>query len=219
MTERETDLRQNKARMAAGELYFAFTPDLVADRRRCSVACENFNRAAHVPRRELAVLAKDILCDSRPLPEPGTTIEEDEEVLADEPWIDGPVRMDYGYNVRLGKNVYVNFNSVWIDTCVIEVGDRTLIGPNCSFYSAAHPLDPVLRNGTRGPEYGKPIKIGPDCWFGGNCVVLPGVNIGRGVTVGAGSVVTKDIPDFVAVAGNPARIIREVPRSGVPSIS
>ncbi|CAI0644210.1 unnamed protein product [Colletotrichum noveboracense] len=214
MIERETDLLQNKARMAAGELYFAFTPDLVADRRRCSIACENFNRAGHVPRRALAVLVKDILRDPSPLPEPSATAEEDEEVLADEPWIDGPVRMDYGYNVRLGKNVYINFNSVWIDTCVIEVGDRTLIGPNCSFYSAAHPLDPVLRNGTRGPEYGKPIKIGPDCWFGGNCIVLPGVNIGRGVTIGAGSVVTKDIPDFVAVAGNPARIIREVPRSG-----
>ncbi|KAI8179106.1 galactoside O-acetyltransferase [Colletotrichum sp. SAR 10_65] len=179
MTERETDLLQNKARMAAGELYFAFTPDLVDDRRRCSIACENFNRASHVPRRALTLLVKDILRDPSPLPEPGATAEEDEEVLADEPWIDGPVRMDYGYNVR-----------------------------------AAHPLDPVLRNGTRGPEYGKPIKIGPDCWFGGNCIVLPGVNIGRGVTVGAGSVVTKDIPDFVAVAGNPARIVREVPRSG-----
>ncbi|GJC96257.1 galactoside O-acetyltransferase [Colletotrichum higginsianum] len=200
MTGHELDLEQNRARMAAGELYYAFTPDLNADRRRCSAACERFNRAGgDVSRRALALLVKD------PYPH------EDEKSLADEPWIDGPVKMDYGYNVKLGKNVYINFNSVWIDTCTIEVGDRTLIGPNCSFYSAAHPLDPVLRNGTAGPEYGKPIKIGADCWFGGSCIVLPGVTIGQGVTIGAGSVVTKDVPDFVAIAGNPARVIKDVP--------
>ncbi|KAK1992056.1 galactoside O-acetyltransferase [Colletotrichum falcatum] len=213
MAENALDSEQNKARMAAGELYYAFTPDLTADRRRCSAACAKFNRADAVSRRELALLVKNILNDHRPLPKPAPTPQEDEKNLADEPWIDGPVKMDYGYNVKLGKNVYINFNSVWIDTCTIEVGDRTLIGPNCSFYSAAHPLDPTLRNGTAGPEYGKPIKIGADCWFGGNCIVLPGVNIGRGVTVGAGSVVTKDVPDFVVVAGNPARIVRDVPRT------
>ena len=111
---------------------------------------------------------------------------------------------------RLGEGVYVNSGSTWIDTCTIEVGARTLIGPNCSFYSGTHPLDPFLRNGTSGPEGGKPIKIGEDCWFGGNCIVLPGVTIGRGVTVGAGSVVTKDVPDFVVVVGNPARILKKI---------
>jgi len=90
------------------------------------------------------------------------------------------------------------------------VGDRTLIGPGCSFYAATHPLDPFLRNGLSGPEMGAPIVIGEDCWFGGNVTVLPGVTIGRGVTVGAGSVVTKDVPDFCVVAGNPARIIRKL---------
>ncbi|OHE97879.1 galactoside O-acetyltransferase [Colletotrichum orchidophilum] len=219
MAGRESDLKPNKARMAAGELYYAFTPDLIADRQRCSIACETFNRAGHVSRRELVMMVKDIVRDVRSLPGPADSAEEEEKNLADEPWVDGPVRMDYGYNVKLGKNVYINFNSVWIDTCTIEVGDRTLIGPNCSFYSAAHPLDPVLRNGTRGPEYGKPIKIGSDCWFGGNCIVLPGVTIGRGVTIGAGSVVTKDVPDFVAIAGNPARVIKEVPHSGEEKIS
>lgn len=111
---------------------------------------------------------------------------------------------------RIGEGVYINNNSTWIDTCKIEVGARTLIGPNCSFYSGTHPLDPFLRNGTSGPESGKPIKIGEDCWFGGNCIVLPGVTIGRGVTVGAGSVVTKNVPDFVVVAGNPARILKKI---------
>jgi len=84
------------------------------------------------------------------------------------------------------------------------------VGPSCSFYSGTHPLDPFLRNGIKGPEFGKPINIGADCWFGGNVIVLPGVTIGRGCTIGAGSVVTKDVPDFHVVAGNPARIIRKI---------
>ncbi|KAL6410677.1 maltose O-acetyltransferase [Ilyonectria robusta] len=113
-------------------------------------------------------------------------------------------------DIRIGEGAFINFNSTWIDTCLITIGARTLIGPNCSFYSGTHPLDPEVRNGTRGPESGKPITVGEDCWFGGNCIVLPGVTIGRGVTVGAGSVVTKDVPDRVVVAGNPARVIRKL---------
>lgn len=127
-----------------------------------------------------------------------------------------PQQLDYPLTPtpRLGKGTYVNFNSTWLDTCLITVGARTLIGPSCSFYAATHPIDPSLRNGTRGPEGGKPITIGEDCWFGGNCIVLPGVTIGNGVTVGAGSVVTKDVPDYVVVAGNPARVIKRIERPG-----
>lgn len=109
----------------------------------------------------------------------------------------------------------VNFNSTFIDSCEISLGDRTMVGPNCSFFSGTHPLDPTVRNGTRGPETGKPIRIGEDCWFGGNCIVLPGVTIGKGSTVGAGSVVTKDVPEYHCVAGNPARIIRKIEVSGL----
>lgn len=115
---------------------------------------------------------------------------------------------------RLGKNVYVGPNSTWLDTCQISVGARTLIGPNCCFFSATHPLDPTVRNGTQGPEGGKPIAIGEDCWLGGNCIILPGVTIGKGSTVGAGSVVTKDVMPFTVVAGNPARKIRDVEVGG-----
>jgi acetyltransferase-like isoleucine patch superfamily enzyme len=85
---------------------------------------------------------------------------------------------------RIGKGVYINFNATFLDTCIISIGARTLIGPNCSFYSGTHPLDPFLRNGIQGPELGKPITVGEDCWFGGSVIVLPGVTIGRGVTVG-----------------------------------
>ena len=118
--------------------------------------------------------------------------------------------MDYGYNAKLGKNVFINFNSVFLDTCLITIGDRTLVGPNVSFYSGTHPLNPGVRDGTRGPELGKEIHVGEDCWIGGNVVILPGITIGKGSVVGAGSVVTKSVPDFTIVAGNPARIIREV---------
>lgn len=125
--------------------------------------------------------------------------------------------MDYGYNVRLGENVFINFNSVFLDTCLISVGSRTLVGPHVSFYSATHPLDPALRNGTQGPELGKEIHIGEDCWIGGNVCILPGVTIGRGSVVGAGSVVTKSVPEFTVVAGNPARVIRKVVTDMDPS--
>jgi acetyltransferase-like isoleucine patch superfamily enzyme len=111
---------------------------------------------------------------------------------------------------RFGPQVYINSNCTFIDTCAITIGARTLIGPNCSFFSGTHPLDPFLRDGMRGPEAGKPISVGEDCWFGGGAIVLPGVTIGRGVTVGAGSVVTKDVENFVVVVGNPARVVRRL---------
>lgn len=132
-----------------------------------------------------------IVNDSRPLPPPLSSPEEDEALFAGEPYIVPPIRMDYGTNVRIGLGTFLNFNTVFIDTCLITVGARTLFGPNCSLYSGTHPLDPAVRNGLKGPETGKEIHIGEDCWLGGNVVVLPGVKIGRGCTVGAGSVVTK----------------------------
>lgn len=207
---------ENLERMKAGEMYYAFTPDLMADRRRCKHALTRYNKAQDISRREELEMLNDILDDDTPLPRRRLTMADadDEVQLADFPIVDTPVKMDYGYNVKLGKNVYVNSNSTWIDTCEISVGARTLIGPNCSFYSGTHPLDPTIRNGIRGPESGKPIVIGEDCWLGGNVIVLPGVTIGEGSTVGAGSVVTKDVPPYHCVAGNPARIIRKIEVAG-----
>lgn len=86
------------------------------------------------------------------------------------------------------------------------------MGPGCSFYSGTHPLDHRVRNGTRGPESGKPIVVGEDCWLGGGVTVLAGVTIGKGSVVGAGSVVTKDVPEGVVVVGNPARVLKKIVR-------
>lgn len=93
--------------------------------------------------------------------------------------------------MKLGAGCFINFNCVILDTCLVTIGARTLVGPNVSIYSGTHPLDPDLRNGIKGPESGKEVHIGDDCWICGNVVILPGVTIGRGCTVGAGSVVTK----------------------------
>jgi acetyltransferase-like isoleucine patch superfamily enzyme len=129
--------------------------------------------------------------DSTPLPPELPDAAADEAQFDDDPVVEGGLYMDYGTQVKLGKGVYINAYSTWIDTCTITVGARTLFGPHVSLYSGTHPLDPELRNGTKGPETGKEIHIGEDCWLGGNVTVLAGVTIGRGSTVGAGSVVTK----------------------------
>ena len=132
-----------------------------------------------------------IIDDQTPLPAQLDDPVADEEQFKNEPWIEAPIKVDYGFNVTLGEGVFVNFNCVFIDSCPITVGARTMFGPNVNLFAGTHPLDPALRNGTEGPEMGKPITIGEDCWIGGNVIVLPGVTIGKGVTIGAGSVVTK----------------------------
>jgi acetyltransferase-like isoleucine patch superfamily enzyme len=138
-------------------------------------------------------LQHSILGDTKPLPprKENSTEDEDEELLASEAWVEAPFHADYGTNIRLGEGVFINFNCTIIDTCLVSIGSRTLLAPNVSLYSGTHPLDPELRDGTNGPESGKPITIEEDVWIGGNVTVCPGVTIGRGSTVGAGSVVTK----------------------------
>ncbi|KIY00477.1 uncharacterized protein Z520_04162 [Fonsecaea multimorphosa CBS 102226] len=193
-----------------GELYHAFVPELIAARDRCKQACDKFNSSQSTTRRRVIELWREITNDTRPLPPPRPSLVEDDKLLEEEPWICSPIHADYGFNIILGQGAFVNFNSTFVDTCPIRIGARTLVGPNCSFYSGTHPLDPALRNGTKGPELGKEINIGDDCWLGGNVIVLPGVTIGRGSTVGAGSVVTKDVPAFHVAAGNPARVLRKI---------
>ena len=115
---------------------------------------------------------------------------------------------DYGVNIHLGENFYANWNLTMLDVCPIRIGKNALIGPNCQFLTPLHPLDPHERNA--GKEYGSPITIGDNFWAGGGAIILPGVTLGDNVVVGAGAVVTKSFGDNVVLAGNPARIIKEI---------
>lgn len=136
-------------------------------------------------------MAYSITKDPRPLPSPGATDEDEDRILHEYPWIERPINIDYGTNIKVGSGVFINFNCTFLDTCLVSIGARTLVGPNVCFFSGTHPLDPDLRNGTEGPELGRKITIGEDCWIAGNAIILPGVTIGDGCTIGAGSVVTK----------------------------
>ncbi|KAL2370264.1 acetyltransferase [Blastomyces gilchristii SLH14081] len=202
-----------KEKMLRGELYHAFTPELISARAKCKWACKRFNDSEEVTRRRQVELWRDIIDDHTPLPPPAADPAADEALFENEPWIEAPIRVDYGFNVKVGAGVFINFNCVILDTCLVTIGARALLGPNVSIYSGTHPLDPALRNGTKGPELGKEVHIGEDCWIGGNVDILPGVTIGKGATIGAGSVVTKDVPAFHVAAGNPARIIRRIETS------
>lgn len=193
-----------------GEMYRAFVPELIKVRARSAQAIRAFNNRTDHSRRNQVQLWRNITLDERPLPSQAATEEADDELLINEPWVETPFRADYGFNVFIKPRAFVNFDSTFIDTCPITIGARVLVGPHCSFYSGGHPVDPALRNGLLGPESGKPIVIEDDCWIGGGVTVLCGVTIGRGSTVGAASVVTKDVPPYHVVAGNPARILRKI---------
>ncbi|PNW77847.1 hypothetical protein CHLRE_10g454150v5 [Chlamydomonas reinhardtii] len=134
---------------------------------------------------------------------------------ASPPFIEPPFRCDYGYNITVGSDVYMNFNCCVLDCNKVTIGSRVLFGPNVQIYTAAHPLAGSLRNGTKGPEYALPISIGDDVWVGGGAIVLPGVSIGNGSVVGAGAVVTRNVEPYTVVAGNPARLVRRLnPEAG-----
>lgn len=119
-----------------------------------------------------------------------------------------PFSCDYGYNIKLGKNVFINLNCYLMDGGKITIGDNVFIGSYCGFYTANHALDYPSRN--IGLEKALPITIGDNCWFGANVIVLPGVTIGSGCVIGAGSVVSKDIPDNSLAVGVPAKVIRKI---------
>ena len=121
-----------------------------------------------------------------------------------------PLFCDYGFHIEVGEDFFANTNLCILDEAPVTFGDHVFIGPNCSFYTACHPLDVAQRN--EGLEYSLPIKVGNNVWFGGNVTVVPGVTIGDDCVIGAGSVVTRDIPAGVVAAGNPCRVLRSVPK-------
>ncbi|KAK6535250.1 Maltose acetyltransferase [Orbilia ellipsospora] len=219
-----------KERMLNGELFHAFTPELIEERERCRAACWRFNNAANptlcISREEKLRLQMEIFRPTAGTRGPQGTawhgdlanshlrknlgLQDPVYPVNEEPWIEVPFMCDYGYNITLGPGVFINFGCTIIDTCAVTIKARTLIGPNVNIYSGTHPLNPRTRNGTKGPEFGKPVIIEEDCWIAGNVTILPGVKIGVGATVGAGAVVTRDVPPHTVVAGNPAKVIKGI---------
>ena len=125
----------------------------------------------------------------------------------DTAWLQPPFYCDYGSNIHLGERVYFNFNCVVLDVCRVIIGDFTLFGPAVQIYTATHPMAPELR---RKQEFGKPVTIGADVWVGGGAIICPGVTIGPRTVIGAGSVVTRDVPERVFAAGNPCRVVKKL---------
>ncbi len=182
-------MRTEKEKMISGELYNALDPELSEDRINTRLLLKALNDS----REDDAVKRQRIL--STLFPGAGTDL-----------WIQPPFYCDYGSNMKIGDRVYFNFNCVVLDVAPVTIGSRTLFGPNVQIYTATHPIDHAER--ASGLEYGKPIVIGEDVWVGGSTVICPGVTIGDRTIIGAGSVVTKDIPADVMAAGNPCRVIR-----------
>ncbi|WP_437227258.1 sugar O-acetyltransferase [Planctomicrobium sp. SH661] len=177
-------------RMLAGELYDPMDPQLVEMRNRARQLCREINQTGEDEvdrRRELLV---ELFASG------GDTV-----------WMQPPFYCDYGAHILLGKKVFFNFNCVILDVCPVTIGDHTLFGPAVQIYTATHPLSAELR---RKQEFGGPITVGSDVWVGGGAILCPGVTIGSRSVIGAGSVVTRDIPEGVVAAGNPCRVLREI---------
>lgn len=177
--------------MLAGELYDALDPQLADDRLKARLLLKSLNDSREDEAEERTRILKELL--------PGAG-----EGL----WIQPPFYCDYGTNIILGEKVFFNFNCVILDVMPVKIGSRTLFGPNVQIYTATHPMD--YRERATGLEFARPITIGEDAWIGGSAVICPGVTIGDRTVIGAGSVVTKDIPSDVFAAGNPCRVIREL---------
>lgn len=133
-----------------------------------------------------------------------------EELLgkSEKAFINPPFYCDYGSHIEVGKNFFANYNCTIIDVAKVRIGDNCMLAPNVAIYTAGHPVHPDSRNSLY--EYGAEVTIGDNVWIGGNAVILPGVKIGSNTVIGAGSVVTKDIPDWVIAGGNPCKVIREI---------
>lgn len=127
---------------------------------------------------------------------------------SEDAFVNPPFYCDYGKHIEVGKNFFANYNCTLLDVAKIKIGDNCQMAPNVAIYTAGHPVHPMSRNSAY--EYGKEVSIGDNVWLGGNTVVCPGVHIGSNVVIGAGSVVTKDIPDWSIAAGNPCKVIRKI---------
>lgn len=180
-----------KQKMLAGELYSATDPELVADHLHAQYLLDLFNAT----RAEAAEERRELLMELCGHFGHGSVVKPS-------------FRCDYGYTILIGRNVFVNYDCVFLDCNRITIGDDVQIGPSVQIYTAQHPTDPEIRRS--GLEYALPVAVGDNVWIGGGAILCPGVTIGADTVVGAGSVVTHDLPAGVIAAGNPCRVLRTV---------
>ncbi|KXF79957.1 sugar O-acetyltransferase [Enterovibrio coralii] len=184
-------MKTQKEKMLSGELYSANDDELIADKMRCREAMRRFNQS--LPDSPEWKQAKADL-----LPNAHESV-----------YIEPPFFSDYGIHTYIGESVFMNFNCTILDVAPVTIGDRVMMATNVQLLTATHPLD-IQRRVRELVEYGLPITIGNNVWLGGGVIVLPGVTIGENSVIGAGSVVTKDIPANVIAVGNPAKVLREL---------
>ena len=188
---KQVDFKTEKEKMLAGELYNALDKQLSGERLQTRLLIKKLNDTREDEEDARTSILRELI------PNAGSGL-----------WLQPPFYCDYGSNILIGEKVFFNFNCVVLDVTYVTIGSRTLFGPNVQIYTATHPLDHLER--ASGLEYAKPIVIGEDVWVGGSTVICPGVEIGSRSVIGAGSVVTKNIPSDVFAAGNPCRVIRSL---------
>lgn len=179
-------------KMHTGELYVAEDPDIMKIQMGYLEKLYEFNQTRPSEMEKRNQLLKEMFAE-----------------IGDDCYIEPPFHANWGgKHCHFGSHIYVNFNLTCVDDTHIYVGDDTMIGPNVTIASAGHPIHPGLRS--RGYQYNMPVRIGRNCWIGAGVVIIPGITIGDNVVIGAGSVVTKDLPDNVVAVGNPCKVLRNV---------
>ena len=184
-------MKTEKQKMLAGEFFASQNPEIERDAIDCQRAVFEFNSSPARPGKEKNKKLAAIF-----------------GAVKNTPAIMSPFYCDYGYNIYIGKNFFANYGLTILDSGKVTIGDNVMIGPNCGIYTPNHPLnaDERLNN----EEIGLPVSIGDNVWIGGNVVVLPGVYIGDNAVIGAGSVVTKNIPPYSLAVGNPCKVIKKL---------
>jgi maltose O-acetyltransferase len=184
-------MRSEREKMLAGELYVAADAELTRMRNRARRLMRAFNNSTEEELELRGELLRELLGS-----------------VGQGSYIEPPFFCDYGSHIHIGDAFYMNFGGVILDCAEVRIGNQVMCGPNVQIYAATHPVDAAER--CKGPELARPITIGNRVWIGGGAIILPGVTIGDDTVIGAGSVVTKDIPPRVSAAGNPCRVLREL---------
>jgi acetyltransferase-like isoleucine patch superfamily enzyme len=183
--------KTNMEKMLSGEIYWANDPEILKARDLGYINCMEYNNTSPSEVDKRNNIIKKLF-----------------KKIGDNFCLVPRINVDYGFNISAGNNFYSNYNLVILDEAEVTFGDNVFVGPNCSFYTACHPIDYEQRNACY--EYAKKIIVGNNVWIGGNVVVCPGVTIGDGAVIGAGSVVTRDIPANMVAFGNPCKARREI---------